>query len=106
MNIILCCAMGVSTSIVVQEMKKAAAAQGKNYKIWAIDADSIDDEDENFDVVLVGPQVSHKAEEIEELLENGRIPVAVMNKEDYGTCNGKAILQFAEELVAERMERG
>ncbi len=98
MNILLCCAMGISTSIVVQSMKKAAKAQGKNYTIWAIDADSVDEEEDRIDVVLMGPQVSHKLDEVIELLDNDNIPVAVMDKQDYGTCNGEAILKFAEEL--------
>ena len=105
MNILLCCAMGISTSIVVQSMKKVAKAQGKNYKIWAIDADSVDEEDEKIDVVLVGPQVSHKVEEVKELLDDDSIPVAVMNPQDYGKCNGEAILKFAEELLSKNEKR-
>ena len=53
-NILLCCAMGMSTSVVVQAMKKAAQAQGKDYKIWATDADSVEDEDEKLDAYLLG----------------------------------------------------
>lgn len=104
MNILLCCAMGMSTSIVVQSMKKAAAALGKTHKIWAIDADSICDEDDRFDVILIGPQVGFRLEEIKEMLreipdQNPHIPVAVIDKADYGSCNGEAILRYAETLV-------
>lgn len=99
MNILLCCAMGMSTSVVVQAMKKAAKEQGKNYNIWATDADSVDDEDERIDVCLIGPQVAYKLEAVSELFEGMRTKVAVMDKLDYGNCNGEALIQFAEELI-------
>ena len=35
MNIMLACCAGMSTSILVNAMEKAAADQGKDYKIWA-----------------------------------------------------------------------
>jgi PTS system cellobiose-specific IIB component len=92
--------MGFSTSLVVQEMKKAAKAQGKDHKIWATDANSVDEENERIDVVLIGPQVSYKLNDVKRLLDNPGIPVAVMDKLDYGSCNGAAILKFAEELAS------
>lgn len=96
MNIVLCCAMGMSTSVVVQAMKKEAEKLGEKHLIWAIDADSLTDEDERIDVILIGPQVSFKLSEVKEDFPD--TPVAVMNKLDYGNCNGGAILQFAKEL--------
>ncbi|MGL5436436.1 MAG: PTS sugar transporter subunit IIB [Lachnospiraceae bacterium] len=104
MNILLCCAMGMSTSIVVQSMKKAAARQGKDYKIWAIDADSVCDEDDHLDVILIGPQVGFRLDEVREMLlempeQNPDIPIAVIDKSDYGSCNGEVILEFAEKLA-------
>lgn len=55
MRILLCCSMGMSTGIVVAAMKRTTAEQGKNYQISATDVDSVDEEDEVPDVVLVGP---------------------------------------------------
>lgn len=99
MKILLCCSMGMSTSIVVSAMKKAAKAQGKNYEISATDINSVDEEDETPDVVLVGPQVAHALEQVKEQVEGTKAKVAVMRKEDYGSVNGEAILKFAEELA-------
>lgn len=96
MNILLVCAMGMSTSILVSKMKEETKKQGKDYKIWAIDIDSLEDEDELYDIVLLGPQVSFKIKEVEETVNPG-IPVRIINKVDYGTCNGSAVLKFAEE---------
>ena len=98
MNILLCCAMGMSTSVVVQAMKKAAKQQGKDYWIAATDVDSVDEEDEKIDVVLIGPQVAYKYEDVKDMFDGTDTKVAIMNKLDYGNCDGEAIIKFAENL--------
>jgi PTS system cellobiose-specific IIB component len=98
MRILLACAMGMSTSLVVSKMQEAAKAQGKNYKIWATDVDSVEDEEQPYDVVMIGPQVSWRLDEVKDAVD-GKAPVSVINKQDYGSCNGEAVLKAAEDLV-------
>lgn len=97
-NILLACAAGMSTSLLVTKMKKYVQAQGKDYKIWATDIDSIDDEDEKFDIVLIGPQVAWRIDKVKETVGD-KIPVAVIDKNEYGKCNGEAVVKMAEELL-------
>ncbi|MCI8401377.1 MAG: PTS sugar transporter subunit IIB [Lachnospiraceae bacterium] len=99
MKIMLACAMGMSTSLLVKKMQDAAKEQGKNYKIWATDIDSVEDEEEDYDIVMLGPQVSWRKAEVDEIV-NGRVPVVVINKPDYGSCNGAAVLKAAEDVLA------
>ena len=54
MNIMLACAAGMSTSLVVSKMREAAESQGKDYKIWAVEQGEIQNELGNFDVLLLG----------------------------------------------------
>ena len=56
MRIMLACNAGMSTSLVVAKMQDAAKAQGKDYKIWAVEQGEIQNELGNFDVLLLGPQ--------------------------------------------------
>ncbi len=42
----------------------------------------------------LGPQVRYQKAEVEEIV-NGRIPVLVINMKDYGSMNGKAVLETA-----------
>lgn len=58
MRIMLACNAGMSTSLVVAKMQDAAKAQGKDYKIWAVEQGEIQNELGNFDVLLLGPQVA------------------------------------------------
>lgn len=98
MNIMLACTAGMSTSLVVAKMEEAAKAQGKNYKIWAVDQTQIGVELGNFDVLLLGPQVRHILRKVNKLVD-GKVPVDVINPVAYGRCDGAAVLKQAEDLV-------
>ena len=93
MRIMLACNAGMSTSLVVAKMQDAAKAQGKDYKIWAVEQGEIQNELGNFDVLLLGPQVRHK-------LVGDQAVVDVIDGPSYGRCDGAAVLKQAEDLYA------
>ena len=96
MNIMLACCAGMSTSILVNAMEKAAADQGKDYKIWADNTTAVADQLGNFDVLLLGPQVRHMQRKMPKLVD-GKAPVAVIDAVAYGRADG--VLKQAEDLV-------
>lgn len=96
MNIMLACNAGMSTSLVVSKMLKEAETQGKDYKIWAVDQDSIENELGNFDVLLLGPQIGHLEGKVKNIVGE-TVPVATIKLMDYGRCDGPAVLKYAEE---------
>lgn len=99
MNIMLACNAGMSTSLVVSKMEEAAKAQGKDYKIWAVEQSQVEDELGNFDVLLLGPQIVYLERRIKKLVGDAA-PVAVIDPVAYGSCDGAAVLKQAESLVA------
>lgn len=98
MRIMLACCAGMSTSMVVAKMEEAAKAQGKDYKIWAVEQGQIEEELGNFDVLLLGPQVRHILRKVTKIVGEN-VPVAVIEPAAYGRCDGEAILKQAESLV-------
>ena len=56
-NIMLCCAAGMSTSLLVEKMKKEAEKQGIEANIWAVGANEEKAKGAKEDVVLLGEQV-------------------------------------------------
>lgn len=100
MRILLACNAGASTAILVEKMKAAAAEKGEDHKIWATDFSSVPFELGNFDILLLGPQISQKLKTATQLVE-GKVPVAVIKPMDYGRLRGAAILEFAKELTAQ-----
>ncbi|MBN1086883.1 PTS sugar transporter subunit IIB [Erwinia sp. V90_4] len=102
-RIVLACAAGMSTSMVVTRMEKEAAARGLAYQIYAIPEQNLRDELENnvgeVAVVLLGPQVRFKLEENRKLTNSYQIPIAVIDSVAYGTLNGAKVLDQALALV-------
>ncbi|MCC9090380.1 PTS sugar transporter subunit IIB [Bacillus pumilus] len=99
MNILLVCAAGMSTSLLVTKMEKSAQEQGKDYRIWAVSGDAAKSHIDQADVLLLGPQVRYLLPQMKKLGEEKGIPVDVINTVHYGVCNGTEVLKSAEQLV-------
>ena len=99
MRILLCCAGGFSTNMLMQNMKKVVKESAKlnedDFKFTAIPADSLEAEIDNWDIVLVGPQVSHKVDFIESVCKPKNVPFTVIDKDVYGQMEGATVLKLA-----------
>ena len=99
-KILLCCAAGMSTSLLVSKMQQAAKDSTIESKIWAVSVEELDHNlKEGVDVVLLGPQIKYKLNEVKAVCEKLNIPVDVINMIDYGTMNGKKVLDFALNII-------
>ena len=68
-KILLCCSAGMSTSLMVNKMQKAAADKGIEVEIWAEPMDKASSEVPKADVVLLGPQIKFALPEIKKLTD-------------------------------------
>ena len=91
-NILLVCAAGMSTSLLVNKMKAAAKDRGLEIEINALPVSECSSVIDKVDIVLLGPQVRFQKPQVDALV-NGRIPEDVIDMRLYGTMNGKAILE-------------
>ncbi len=96
-NIMLCCASGMSTSLLVEKMKKAAVQQGIQANIWAVGANEVKKNAANADLIMLGPQVRYAQKNIES--DAGNTPVTNIGMREYGMMNGEAVLKQAMELL-------
>lgn len=96
-KIVLACAGGFSTSMLVSRMKDAMVDKGLDYEIIAIGEDDIDNHSDA-DVYLLGPQIGHQLDYFEQELDK---PVSVIEHLDYGTMNGGNVLDMAIRLMEE-----
>jgi len=95
MNILLCCAAGMSTSLLVTKMETYAKEQGLEGKIWAVGADDVKNHIDNADVLLLGPQVRYLLSQFKKVGEEKGIPVDSINPVHYGMMNGAEVVKFA-----------
>ncbi|QAA34519.1 PTS sugar transporter subunit IIB [Clostridium manihotivorum] len=100
MNILLACASGMSTSLVVKKMEEAASQQGIDCKIWAVSQDVVEEEMKKADVLLIGPQMRFLKAKLEPKANEVGIKVDVIKPMDYGRCDGKAILATAISMIS------
>lgn len=99
LNIILVCSAGMSTSLLVSKMKKAAEAKGLDAHIEAI-ASSVAEEklgETSADVLLLGPQVRFLENDFKNKFTE--IAVDVISPQDYGMMNGEKVLEKAIKLA-------
>lgn len=97
-NILLVCAAGMSTSLLVNKMKEAAKVKGIEVDIKASPVSECASVVDKIDIVLLGPQVRFQKAQVDEIVK-GRIPVEVIDMRLYGTMNGQAVLERALELL-------
>lgn len=100
MNILLCCSAGMSTSLLVTKMQKAAEGQGIEAVIHAVSASEVRNHVEQADVILLGPQIRYMLEDIKKIGEQYNIPVDTINQMHYGMCNGSEVLKHAQKLIS------
>ncbi|VBB07065.1 phosphotransferase system eiib component type 2/3 [Lucifera butyrica] len=102
MNILLVCAAGMSTSLVVEKMKKALKPEEADSVLVAIPAEEFEAAVDNYDIVLLGPQLRFKKKEFEKITQPKGIPLDVINMVDYGTLRGDKIMEFARQLYQQK----
>ncbi|KRL08490.1 PTS sugar transporter subunit IIB [Schleiferilactobacillus perolens] len=100
-TIMLVCAAGMSTSMLVQRMQAAAEKDGVTAKIFATGASDADNKlaDNDVDVLLLGPQVRFMKDQFTKKLADKDIPVDVIDMRAYGMMDGETVLQQAFKLI-------
>ncbi len=98
-KILLICAAGMSTSILVNKMREAAKVKGLEVEIEAVASELFTDNLGKYDVFLLGPQIRFKKDEFaKEAAAVGKV-VDVINTMDYGMMKGDKVLEFALSLI-------
>ena len=100
MRIVLCCAAGMSTSMLVNKMQSAAQGRGLTLDIKAVPVAEFERILPDADVVLLGPQVKFEAARLTAIAEPQGKAVAVIDMMDYGMMRGEQVLDTALALHA------
>lgn len=103
-TIMLVCAAGMSTSLLVTKMKNAAQSKNIEADIFAVSASEVDDilEKKKVDVLLLGPQVKFMKSQFESKLADKNIKIDAINMQYYGMMNGEKVLEQAINLIEDK----
>jgi PTS system cellobiose-specific IIB component len=96
-KILLVCAGGFSTSMLVVKMKEAAEKRGITVVIDACAENTIET-NIPADVIMLGPQMGHAEDGIKAKV-GSEVPVTVIEMMDYGMMDGEKVLNVAMKLM-------
>lgn len=99
-KILLCCAAGMSTSMVVKKMRESAVIKGINVQIDAVGLEDFDSHLTDYDCFLLGPQIKYKLNDFKAKADQVGKPIAVINQMDYGMLKGDKILADALVMIS------
>ena len=98
-KILLLCDAGMSTSLMVKKMKEAAVKKVIETEINALSIAKFQENLDNYDVFLLGPQVKYKKAELAEIAATVGKKVEIINTMDYGMMKGDKVLELALSLI-------
>lgn len=98
MKLVLVCYSGSSASILRDRMLAWARANLLEVEIVISSLSGLEEDKEDADIVLVGPQVRCAMSSVREQVP-GHIPVMAVDTRDYGMAKGDRILQDALEEI-------
>ena len=96
-KIVLFCAGGFSTSLLVNKMKAEAEKRGVDYEIAAYSLNEAPQHAPEADVILIGPQVRYALASLQR--DYPGKPISAIEMRAYGLMDGKAVLDLAESLM-------
>lgn len=99
MKILLVCAGGMSTGLLMKKMEAYWAEQGEELKITAVGMSEYDEVYKDYDIVMVGPQISYRMKQIK---EDTGLPCDTIPSFDYAVANCPNIMKLAKKLYAEK----
>ncbi|MCC3865006.1 PTS sugar transporter subunit IIB [Terrisporobacter petrolearius] len=104
MRIVLCCAGGFSTTMLMKNMentvKNSQKLNNDDFEFAAIPVDLLKQERDNCDVLVIGPQIAHRLDYIKPIIEPNNIPYVVIDQDTYGKMDGATALKMA--LIAHK----
>ncbi len=100
MKVLFVCSGGMSSSILVNTLKKEAKNDGLILDVLAVGATDFASEIRNgWDVAMVAPQVRHRYDSFKESADEAGVPCGVIPSQAYCPLGGPALLKLLHELT-------
>ncbi len=103
-KIYLFCSAGMSTSMLANRMQEAANSHNLPVEVQAFPDGKIGSviQEKHPDVILLGPQIKYRCNDIIHEYGDLGIPIAVIDAADYGMMDAEKVLKTAIKMLKER----
>lgn len=92
-KVLMVCSGGMSSSLVVNTIKKEAEKENIQINIKSVGTgEFIDEVKEDWDLVLVAPQVRHRLPVFEEQAKEEGIPIELIPPQSYSPLGGRKLI--------------
>jgi len=98
-KVVLLCSAGMSTSMLVSKMEKAAEAMGYECTIAAFPASTADKACTDADIILLGPQIRFNLDQIKAQFPDKIVSLIDMTA--YGRMDGEKVIKTVKELLGD-----
>ncbi len=95
MKILVICSGGMSTSMLVKAMARAAEVMNEDIAVESGSVSGLINMIDKIDLIMVAPQVRHRMEEIRNIADRYNKPVLLIEPQLYGLIDGKGVLNQA-----------
>ncbi|WIL69797.1 PTS sugar transporter subunit IIB [Staphylococcus cohnii] len=99
MKVIMVCSGGMSSSMIVDAVKKEAAKENFDLEIVAVGTEAFENEIADYDLGLVAPQVRHRLDKFKKNGEAVNKPVDVIDPMGYTPIGAPKILKQIKTYV-------
>ena len=99
--VLLVCGGGASSGFLAANIRKYAKKQGADLKIEARSESELSNYINDIDALLVGPHLAYMEDEIRSMTEPKKIPMELIDEDDYGMMDGQAVYEQIEDMLGE-----
>lgn len=98
-KVLLICAAGMSTSLLMNKMREYAESIHYDVQVDAHPVGSVAETGQDADVILLGPQIRFNLGKVQGMYPDK--PVEAMDIQAYGTMNGQKIINRVKEILGD-----
>jgi PTS system cellobiose-specific IIB component len=93
LRVLLVCGSGASSGFMAANIRKSAEVGGVKMTVTARSESEIENYIDDIDCLMVGPHLAYLVDEVEQIVGDTDIKVALMKPEYYATLNGEKALE-------------
>ena len=94
-NILLCCAGGMSSGFLASKMRKAAKKMGIVANVEAVAESNVGQAIQEYNILMVGPHYANQLPAFQKMCESVRVPTVVIPQDIYGMLDGEKAMKLA-----------
>ncbi|MDR1138397.1 MAG: PTS sugar transporter subunit IIB [Clostridiales bacterium] len=98
LKVMFVCSAGMSTSLLVENVKKAAVAKGTELNVYAVGQSEAEKDLTQAQILLLGPQVGYLESKFRKKLEGTNVKLGKIDMIAYGRMDGEKVLAQILEL--------